>query len=189
MEMKNNNIVYCILSEENEIAQYEKDIYTAFTVKTPDPWVANNYQVIDGNRFRSKIPYSDQKIYAAKKGDDIIASIAINFNCKKRLQLEEVGFVLYETKRNKNICEGLTLYTNQETAENFFDIFFNLGKFIVIDLKKLNISHLFSTCPKKVKTMYELFGFKIIDDIELYGKKEYLLEYDVENEKEIGGEE
>ena len=126
---------YSILNtnNEHELIEYERELYKAF--KNND-WVMTNYQLIDGNRLRSKtLTYADIEVCLVKNDNKIIIGSAVNYNMDKILQLEEEGFDI--DKSTKNFCEGLIFFTTEQAKNHdFLKISINLFEFVKKKLLK-----------------------------------------------------
>ena len=80
----NTDYQFCILTNKKDIIEYEKQLFNAFSKRSPDGWVMSNYEIIDGERLRSKcFTYEDQLISIVKHNDEIIAGNAVNLNPSK----------------------------------------------------------------------------------------------------------
>ena len=161
---------YKIMQNEEEIVEYEKGLYHAFMIRDPDGWVANNYKVINGNRLRSKsLSYSDLDVFAAKENDNIIAASSVNYNMNKKLQLEEMVFKI---EKRSDVCEGLIFFTTEEiVGEQFLEISGKLFTFALDLGRKKGIKVVYGTCSRKLKAMYTLIGWEVVDRINIDGLK------------------
>jgi hypothetical protein len=171
-----------IAETENEIIEFEKGTYEAFSKRNPDNWLCKNYKLIDGCRYQSPIPYEYQAIYIAKEGNKIIAGASINFNTKIKLQLEDIGFNLDEKIKKEKFCEGLLLFTARNTNISPFLSGIELRNFMKKDIGKRELSFILGTCSEDKKNFYVKFGYEIIDEkINYEGEKKYLMKMDVAN--------
>jgi hypothetical protein len=169
------NYEFCILKDEKDIIEYEKGLYDAFIKKDPDGWVSKNYDIINNCRLRSKISYSYQTIYAVKINDEIIACGAVNFN-PDMLQLEKMGFIIQKNISDK-ICEGINLFISRDMGDQTIGILGGLNSYIFDDLKKRGITIAYGTCSRKLKALYTIYGFEVIDRKIIEEDKKLLLRY------------
>jgi hypothetical protein len=173
------NYEYCVLTTDDEIKEYEEGLYKAFILKNPDEWMKNNYLIIDNSRLRSKISYSSQEICAIKKDDrKIVCAASANFN-KENLQFEQIGFKLPEKYKQKKFCEGLNMYNSEPYSSKTEKIMRDFFNFIYKKAIEKNLDYMFATCTEKLKIFYLIYGYEIIDELELYGKKELFLKIDI----------
>lgn len=54
MDNKNE---FCIIEKEYDIIEYEKGLYKSFREKSFSGYRDKNYEIINGDRYRSHIPY------------------------------------------------------------------------------------------------------------------------------------
>ena len=174
--MQTDYIEYRLLSTESDFIEYEECLYSAFIKKDPKGWLSTNYKIIDGNRFRSDIPYEDQKIFGAYKNGLLIAAISGNLNMNSKLELEKMGFNI---NKNENVCEGLNLFINENLGIETFDIIKNFMNFIFTKAKELSIKKIYLTCSNKLMRMYSLYGFRKEYSLIINDKEEYLMVKDI----------
>ena len=76
------------------IKNYERALYRAFsdTDIRSIPYIADYDH--RSRRLRSHIPYSDQRIFAARVRETVLAAVALNTNLNAPLQLETFGFTI-----------------------------------------------------------------------------------------------
>lgn len=161
-----DDIKYCFLTDEKDIIEYEKGLYNAFKNNDPTGWILNNYKMVDECRLISKtLDYDDQEFYTVKKDGIILIGAAVNYNIKKKLQLEEMGFKI--DKNNNNFCEGLILYTINSENIDFLHAASNLFEFIKKRMLEKEIKKVYGTCSRKLKAMYSLLGYIVIDRLTL----------------------
>ncbi|OHD15291.1 MAG: hypothetical protein A2086_00825 [Spirochaetes bacterium GWD1_27_9] len=165
---------FCILTDEEDIIEYEKEMFTAFNKINPNYWICKHYKIIDNCRFQSEIPYKDQLIFAVKKNNRLIAAAAVNINQNNLMQFEKVGFSKPLESKNKKICEVLSLYKTDKLTGDFFYIFIDLLGFLGNELKNRNFDCLYSTSIERFKPLYTSFGSKVIDEKILDEEKKYL---------------
>ena len=172
---------YCILdtNNEDELIEYEKELFDSFSKLDPDGWVMNNYQIINGNRLRSKtLTYEDIEVYLVKNYCKILIGSSVNYNVNKKLQLEIMGF--YLDKKIKNFCEGLIFFTTEQAKNHdFLKISTNLFEFIKKKLLKKNIKTVYGTCSRKLKAMYSLLGYEVIDKLVVNNEKKLLMKLEM----------
>jgi len=175
-----NDITFCRLEQIEEFEEYERKLFISFSRHLPDGWVMKNYKRPEPDRLQALIPYEDQKIFSLKRNDEIIAAISVNYNTEKELQLEALGFSIDKSIRQKIFCEGLILYSSEEMmGEKFLENFMFFGEKLVEEMKKDKVEILLATCPKKLKSMYTLFGFEVTERKTMNDKTVLLLKYDM----------
>lgn len=173
-------LIYETLTNDADLIAYEQGLYEAFSSRNPDNWLTQNYLTIDGCRFRSRIPYRDQVVYAARDGGRIVAAGAVNFNVTDTLQLEEIGFFI--DKEAVPACEGLLLFTDGKSlpGERFLEVASGLFRFIESDLIGRGMVRVYGTCSRPLRAMYTLLGFQVIDRLKKDGETKLLLAYDLQ---------
>lgn len=174
-------IKYEILDSRNkeDVIEYEKGLYRAFTTKNPASEHIKNWELVGNDRYRSKLPYQDLTIYLIRVEDKIAGGAAINFNPEHKFEVENFGFTLSPQIRNMKIADGLSLYILEEYIDtNFMAVFNDLCDFILLDLKKKKIDYWYGNSIKKTKALYILMGFEVVDNM---GDDKYLIRYDIKN--------
>ena len=172
---------FCILKDNNEIIEYEKGLYKAYTKLTQSDWRKDNYKIIDGCRYKCNIPYSEQLIYAIKQNNKIMMALSVKvINTNDKMIIEKLGFSIDLEDKMKKICEGLDFYSFIRLGLACFVLYTKFFNFFINDLKEKGFKVFYGTCEEKLKLFYKEIGFKFIDNIYLNGKKEYLLKIDFE---------
>jgi len=168
-----------ILKTKNELIDFEKGLYEAFLRDDPNGWVMNNYKLINGNRLASKtLDYNDIECYAVLNNGKIAIAGSVNYNTSKKLQLEEMGFKI--NKNNNNFCEGLILYsTKNSDGIDFINASTKLFEFIKNIMISKNIKYVYGTCSRKLKAMYSLLGYDVVDRLIVNGEKKLLMKMEL----------
>ncbi|MBE9048358.1 hypothetical protein IQ255_28890 [Pleurocapsales cyanobacterium LEGE 10410] len=169
-----------LLKSETEIIEYERALYREFTRKNPHNWLCRNYLLIDGDRYRASIPYSNQSIYGIYRGTELISAVAIGFNTGCQMQFEAVGFSLEPELTNCNYCEVLTFFIAQDKHHNYFQIIKHLKQVVITDLKARNIAFGLANCTKNLLPLYLRMGWNIIEQKTLEKKTKYLIKFGIE---------
>lgn len=157
MVSNNKKYIYHILKDENEIIEYEKQLYLAYG-KNPNNWTFRNY-LKNENRLRPNIPYEDQIIYVVK-GDNnkILSGITIHVNSENEYIAEKMGFKIDE---KRDSCEGLTMFIIDEEIWNIDIILKPFCEYVLEDLKKRGFKKFYAAPEKKHKRIHvKLFGWK-----------------------------
>jgi len=170
---------FCILTDDNDIIEYEKGLYQSYSQKDSDGWIFNNYKIIDNCRLQPNINYNDLVVYGYKDNDRLIAGSAINYNMNSKMQLEEMGFKI--ENKEKKFCEGINLFATVDMTENLMLVVGDFHDMIVRDIKKRGVDFIYGTCEDKIKGMYSIFGWDILYSIELKNVKEFLMIFDIKN--------
>ena len=178
MEALINKYKYEILNDEKDYVKYEQELYNAFTVYNSTNWLVKNYHIIDGCRFRAKVPYVDQILYITKFEDQLLFGASIHINLKNRgyQQLKDIGFNI---NVNDCSCEALNFFISDK-----FDMKKNLSiheyikftKFAFNDLRQRGYKVMYGTCDEKLLNFYKVFGFKCIKKKDIFNKVKHLLE-------------
>ena len=175
----NNDLQYRILKSAAEIIEYEQLLYKEFSQNNLRSWVNRHYLKIDGSRYRSPIPYSEQSIYGVYEDSKLISAIAINFNTEREMQLEEVGFNLNRNAIDCHYCEALSFFCDRHKHHHSFEVLRNLRIFLSNDLKAKNISFVLSTCSRSVIHLYERFGWSIVTKKIIDRRIKYLIQLEI----------
>ncbi len=173
------NKKFSILTDENEIIEYERACYRAFSTKASSDATIKKSTIIDGDRLRPHIPQEDLIQYALRIDDRIAAGLKIHINIKNEFQTEKRGFAI---EKRKNTCEGLNFFALGEGFDpfEFFNIMEEFTAFIMNDLKnRLGMKSVYGTCHEKIKVVYLRAGFGIIDSKIIEGEKILLLKMDL----------
>ena len=96
-----------------------------------------------------------------------------------RLQLEYMGFSI---ENKKNACEGLIFLTNKPDGlkgEFFLEVAGNLFSHALSYGKKKGMNIVYGTCERKLKAMYSLLGWEVIDRKKIDGINKLLLCYNL----------
>lgn len=173
----NNEIQFSILnlSNKNELIQYEKGLFKAFFETLPDTWIQEHYIKKENNRLVSYIPYDDLIIYQGYLADKLVCANAINITMQQT-QIQKLGF---SYSPDPKTVEGVHMYIQNIQGENAIQIGDTFFNFVMSDLKKRDYQKLISSCTKKLKALYLLFDFEIIDEIMIGGEKEFLIQCDI----------
>jgi hypothetical protein len=161
-------------SDMNEVEQYEKAFFRAFSRYYPDDptldiiWNVNKQE----KRISTKISYDDQEIYVARLDDSIIGGVAVNYNLHRQWQLEMLGFSI--DKSQKNICEGLALF-NLQVFHGANPIALLLRDYGFDLFKQKGIEKVFGTCDAHTVRGYSILGFEIVEMKEFGTHREYLI--------------
>jgi hypothetical protein len=170
--MSNLELSTLNIKNENEVVQYERALFRAFSstdIITLDAiWDFD----IPRERYRPKIPYQSQEIYIAKLRGEIVAGAAMNFYVEEELQLEMIGFSIDKTE--KHICEGIGIF-NLQIFGGMNVIALQLRDYSYDRLREKNIERIYGTCSEKRLRGYQLLGFQAIDELVFKGEKKYLL--------------
>lgn len=168
------NLEFTILdiTDSNEVANYEKALYRAFSdtdIKTLDAiWKFD----IPNKRLKTMIPYRSQDVYIAKLDGAIIAGAAINFDIKKKLQLERFGFTIDKTE--KHICEGLGIF-NLQVFSGLNPVALQLRDICYDHLRDKKIKKVYGTCSQRRLRGYQVQGFSVMNERIFMDEKKYLL--------------
>ena len=173
------NYEFCILTNDEDIIEYEKGLYDSYSQKDADGWIFNNYEMIDNCRLKPNIDYKDLVVYGYKDKNKLIAGAAINYNMAGTLQLEQMGFKIEKT--DKKFCEGLNLFATIDMSENLMLTVGDFHDLIVKDIKNRGVEIVYGTCEDEIKGMYSIFGWDIMYCINLENVKEFLMIFDIKN--------
>ena len=174
-----HDLQYRILKSAAEIIEYEQLLYKEFSQNNLRSWENRHYLEIDGSRYRSPVPYSDQSIYEVYEDSRLISAIAINFNTEQRTQLEEVGFRLKRNAIDCHYCEALNFFCDRHKHHHSFEVLRNLRIFLTNDLKAKNISFVLSTCSLSVIHLYRRFGWSIVTKKIINRRIKYLIQLEI----------
>jgi hypothetical protein len=163
------------IKDEGALTEFEKLLYKSFSENSPNGWLIKNYKTIDNSRLLPTVPYEDVFIFVAKKDGQIVAGISGTLNMNNELQLEKMGFDV--DKHTNPFCEGLNFYISDDLGEGFLKVLGGFLDRIVTELKLRNIDCIYSTCSKKLRNMYMMFDFEILDSRDLDGDEEFLIRY------------
>lgn len=178
----NNSIEYKVIKDEDGLKEpalleeYEKKLYDAFR---DDLYFQKQYTVIENNRMRIKlIPFEDLYILGAVKEGRLAAAITGHMNMENRLQLEDLGFTI--NKHEGKISEGLTFYISEDLGEGMLAVLGSFLETVIAELKKREITAIYSTCSGKMLNMYGMFDFEAIDSRVIEdGEEEFLVKCDL----------
>lgn len=175
MEKDNISIDYLDVHNNNEIILYEKALYKAFSrtyVKSLSKiWIINHQQ----KTIKTIVEYDEQEICIAKRNENILAAMAINYNMSNS-QLSLMNFNIdFQMCR---CCEVLHVFSLLD-YQGGNSILENLSIKTFESLRNKNIETVYGTCSDRRINAYEIMGFKKINDLLFFGEKKYLLEYDV----------
>lgn len=168
-----------LLKSQTELVEYERALYREFTRKNPHNWLCRNYLLIEGDRYRSPIPYSAQSIYGINQKSKLISAVAINFDTDNQMQFEAVGFNLELELTNCNYCEVLTFFIGQDKHHNYFKIIEHLKQVVITDLKARNIAFGLANCTKNLLPLYLRMGWSVVDRKMLENKTKYLIKFEI----------
>lgn len=155
---KNPDLRSDFLDSDTELIEYERVLHREFAQHNPNNWLCRNYLNIDSDRYRSKIPYSSQRIYGIYEGSQLISAMAVNFDTSHKMQLEAVGFCLNKEAIDCKYGEALNFFICQHKHYHSFEIIRKLRKAVVADLETKDIFFLLSTCSYNVLHLYTRFG-------------------------------
>jgi len=166
---------FSILDSHNEydVIAYEKSLFRAFS-RLSDLGIARTKDVDSASeRMRNKIPYSDLDILLGWLDGRIIASLAINRNMDRVLQLELMGFSI--DKSEPGICEGLSLF-NHRVLVNNQSVGLLLKEFGDRYAASLGIKKIYGTCSEKTIKGYTKLGFTVLDTLSIEGVRQFLIQ-------------
>ncbi len=165
-------------SNQTIIEEYEKELYKAF--KTTEIKTLQKIWHYDDvkKRIKTRVPYTNQEIYALSLDNKITAALTINFNMNDTLQLEMMGFSI--DKSEEGLCEGLVLFSQRKFVGNNI-LIADVSKYAIQEMKNRNIKKFYGTCSKEKLRMYTLMQFEIIDKRVFRGEEKYLLVQELEN--------
>jgi hypothetical protein len=175
-----NNLIFCILKTEEDLLEYEKAVFENFTKRNPNYWITKNYKKIESNRLQSRIPYEDQIVYGVKSGNKLIAGGSINKNITRKMQLEDVGFILSNENKKDNICEALLLFIYESIEYNVFTVALGLRNYLINDLYNRGYKCVYGVCSENKKLFYTKFRFYVIEEKILNNEKKYLIKIDTD---------
>lgn len=172
------NTTYLSLDFKNseELELYEKALYRAFSssyIKTLDYIWNINHKL---KKINTKVSYEYQEIIIAKVANRIVAGTSINFSLTETLQLELMNFTINKTQ--KDFCEVLYIFSLLDFV-NGKPVILSLSKLLMENLKKRNITRIYSTCSLKRLNGYQIIGFTVIDQQVFEGETKFLLEMKV----------
>lgn len=168
---------YGLLTDEQDIVDYEKGLYDAFMVRTDGNWIKQQYKTVNGDRLQPNKSYSDLLIYGLKTNGNLMGAICVNLNMEN-IELERMGFDLSGIDKRRS-CEILHTYVNEGVAgEQYVNKF---SGYVFTEMKKNGYSYLYGSCLKELELMHRFIGFKPIASILLNGEEEILLEYNLRN--------
>jgi N-acetylglutamate synthase-like GNAT family acetyltransferase len=167
---------FCILKNEKDIIEYEKAVYITNSKKRykKDNYLSI-YNIIDNYRAKTKISYSNIKIFAIKKNGELLGGIAFNFENKK-MQLELRGFSI---KKENNICEAFGLCTLKTRDDEIGYVGAALMQYVDEQLKKTEIKKIYATATERMTRVHQQRGAKILDKKSIDGVDWYLVCYEV----------
>lgn len=166
-------------NNEAEIVEYERGMYKAFSRNDANGWAMTNYELIDGDRLRSKkLPLDDQVFFVVRRaGGGIEIGAAMNFNHINQFQAEDMGFTLDKDERT---CEGLILFSDPDSERgDFVELAAGLFEYIIEHIKERGIEVVYCTCSRKIKAMYTLLGFEVADRIVVNDEKKLLMRMEI----------
>ena len=161
----------------NDVMELEKKLYISFVEKIPNDWVKSKYTFIDNERLKPNRPYEKITVFLFKKNQEIIASIAVHFDMDNILELEDFNFNL---KNREKSCEGLFFFVDSHQDINFFDLEKHFYKMIQY-LKDRDIQYVYGTCGKKLRSLYKMIGFKVLDKVDYKNDVVYFIKLDTCN--------
>jgi hypothetical protein len=155
------DFTFSIINNEKDIIDFEKGIYRNFYLRNPDNWIAKNYTLIENNRLKPKVDYSNQIIIVGKEDNNIVAGISYNIN-NEYLEMHELGFKITDIAGDKKYCEVLLLYIDKKIKNNPFEIGIEMNKFLNPVLKEKGFQYIYGTCAESKKILYEKFGWEFV---------------------------
>jgi|GEM_PF-1695885 len=172
---------FSILTNEKDIIEYEKKMYSVYQKKNPDSWVLKHGEIIDNCRLRPKIEYDKLIIYQGKYKGELFAGVKANFD-HLNFQFERMGFVIPKEDKNKKICEGINYFILDNISDQ--NLIFNLSERFSIDflknIKEKGFQIKFGTCLKKIKIIYLRMGYNFIDQKEINNNTQIFIKFDFE---------
>jgi hypothetical protein len=163
-----------------EVQLYEEAFFSVFVKVSSNRLVRKIWDWDAANeRLKTKIPYTDQIIFAWKSPEgQIKCAVAFNLN-KSKSQFGEYGFSVPGDKKGRFV-EVLTLFAqNPERANGFrLDQFFfrpNCGAY----MKDNGYDFALSTCAQRPLATYLRWGWEVIDEATIADEKRYFLFYDI----------
>ena len=168
-----SNLQFLILESNDDLKEFEENIYYNFVERHPDKYIINEY-FIEDKKARPKIPYSDLIIYAVKKNNKIIAGIALNKNMEI-MQVKDISKD-FNLPISAKCIEGIILFINDKTGENPFELAFNFRNEYESYLSKLGYECYIATCNKEKLKLYLKTGGELIGEvINRYNESEYII--------------
>ena len=164
------------LGNEEEVEAYEKALYRGFPppVRGEDP-VRISDRVT--KRTRSRVPYTNQLVFAAQRSGKVYAACAINFGMDAQLQLELRQFSVDKSKPAQ--CEVLHLFMLLDPAAGG-PILRKLQAPMMAELKNRGIRRVYATCLERKMGPYQSLGFRVIDERESESEKWLLIEMELD---------
>lgn len=173
-----NGYETCILTNENDIMEYEKCLYNAyyksFKANNNIGWIFKHYLKIDNCRLRPDIPYEDQLLYAIKdKNKKIVAGITVHIKSRSKFICEEMGFKI---KKTNKVCEGLTAFITDENNYDNWKIINELATFSTNDLIGRGFKTVYGTTTKEFLEWHKfLFSWDSIKEKTIEQETRFLL--------------
>ena len=173
----NSNYEFCILDNENELKEYEKALFEAYSKKAPED--LKYFDIIDECRLRPKITYDKMIVYAGKYEGKIFTGTKICID-EKKYQFKDLGFDIPEEDKQKKHCEGINYFI----VDNIFkpEIIYNFSeKFAndyLKDVKKKGFQIKYGTCIKRLKIIYLRMGYSFIGEKVIDNNLIYFTKYD-----------
>ncbi|MCI5114722.1 MAG: hypothetical protein D3920_10880 [Candidatus Electrothrix sp. AW2] len=167
------------LNKEREFETYERLLYQVFSEKNPNNWLCKNYNKVNA-RYRAPFSYCSQNIFAVYDDNEIVAGVSLNFDYKKIMQLEQVGFDLRKEELADlyNYCEILNLVSKS----NSLKVLLMLKAFSFNEMVAQNIAFAFTTSSKKTLPFYLRYGCRILKEKNVQCGTKYLLKIDFASE-------
>lgn len=173
-----SEISFKVLDYENtkELLEYEKGLYKSFfETKHDKVKMQKNFIIKDGNRLIPLIPYEDLIIYQGYLDNKLVCANAINISTST-FDIENIGFSF---SFDKTKAEGLNMFFQNVEGDKAIRIGNDFLDYVLIDLKKKGYDTLVSSCTKKLKALYLLFDFEVIDSKMIDGEEHFLLKYNM----------
>ena len=169
------------VSDPAEQVEYERAFFVGFQRATHNRLVRQLWEWDDAaGRLRTRIPYSDQRIWVLRSPDRTIeAAIAVNTTMRE-LQAAAYGFSMPEQLTmacaQRAVCEFLTFFAVREHGlarkQRWWAEIFD-------DLRKLGYTHGLATCSPKVFAVYAWMGAKRIGHTKIGSEERYFLLFDL----------
>ena len=165
------------LQDAGEIEQFERGFYTAFSHATHNRLVRWLWDWDHAaKRLRTRIPYSEQRIWALTAGDgSLTGAIAVNVALRS-LQAAAYGFAIPVGLAAERACEFLTFF---EVSNFSLSGKHALWTELFDDLRVEGRTHALATTSPKVLPMYRRMGVDVIGEAELAGEVRYFLQFDL----------
>ena len=162
---------FCELTSKEDILSHELLLYDAFVNRATHGWIYHHY-IKDGNRMLPPFPYEQQLIFGIRHKANLLASLAVNLDTKKKLQLEYIGFSRKNIDETKKFAEILTLCTTGKHAPpDTMNLVRQFNHYLIKKYRGNGLIYIYGTTFIKKKLIYRRLGFTIEDSIEnKYGK-------------------